>query len=531
MFYSFRDDGAGCYSILWEANIFTALDKIQKTLSCYDTCPYKDVCHASLPVETCGDMPPRRVCQTPGFPIIVKDEFPALLQSSKSSDTKQDSYWNSADTNGYENTKKGNNSHRRAAVDFFASGSLQENLLPDVFNEHKTNTTESPECGQTDTQQDFGQTNFHSANITDAPKSILLKVLTAGKENAMKDSQSKRAGLPSTDPVINTKRACNIVRDHQKETDQALKDDPDLIDRDMTSKSNIDVKINIKKSRKGNKHQGKRHCARCNLSFDLHSDYRKHYSNIHRVKTCQLCSKVLKGKAEISRHQEKHSKSRRAHSKANGKDVGPSECVCSICGQKCQGKWNLQLHMYKTHDHIEQGLHHCRECKLIFNSKIRFEKHLACCKSSNFECKNCLQKFSDYSSLKKHQGSHTCLSFICNLCGYKTREKRYLQKHLMTKHNQVEDGIFYCDICKKPFTFKKWYENHMECHRNSSFKCTHCTQTFVDYNKLLSHKNLHFWHKRRSCQECSLVFKTDHELKVCNKIECRLIYLILYIPL
>ncbi len=517
MFYSFRDDGAGCYSILWEANIFTALDKIQKTLSSYDTCPYKTICHESLPVETCGDMPPRRVCQTPGLPIIAKDEFSTLLQTSKSSDTKQDSYWNSAVTTGHENTKKGNNPHRGVTVDVFASGSLQETHLFDGLNEHKENTTESPEYGQTDTKQDFGQTNFHSANKTDAPKSILLEVLTAGKENAIKDSQSKMDGLPSADPVINNKRVHNKVINHHKETDRAIKEDPDLTERDIPFKSGIDSKMNIKKGRKGNKPQGKRHCAHCNLSFDSHSDYRKHYWNIHRVKTCQYCSKVLKGKAEISRHQEKHSKSRRAHLKANMKDAGPPECVCSMCGQKCQGKWNLQQHMYKTHCHIDQGLHHCGDCKLIFQSKIKFEKHLACCKGSNFECKNCLQKFSDYSSLKKHQGSHKCLSFICNLCGYKTQEKRYLQTHLMTKHNQVEEGTFYCDICKKTFTFKKWYENHMECHRNSSFKCTHCTQTFVDLRKLRSHQNHHFRNRRRSCQECSLVFKTDHELKVCKE--------------
>ena len=293
----------------------------------------------------------------------------------------------------------------------------------------------------------------------------------------------------------------------------------------MAFKPDISVVIKSGKPRKGNKHQGKSNCAICNLSFDSQCDYRKHYKNIHMVNcqktvsarqlykkrskkvlktiTCEQCNEVLKGNIEI-----------RKHLKLHRKEVGSCEYVCSMCGQKCQGKWKLQEHMYKFHGHIDQDLHHCGECKLIFQSKIKFEKHLECCKSSNFECRNCLHKFSNYLDFKRHQDSRTCASFICNLCGFKTKEKCYLRTHLLKKHNHVEDGTFYCDICKKTFTLKKCFEDHMECHRNSGFKCNHCPQTFEDYHKLRSHQNTH---RRHCCPECSLVFTASHQLRVSNK--------------
>ena len=132
------------------------------------------------------------------------------------------------------------------------------------------------------------------------------------------------------------------------------------------------------------------------------------------------------------------------------------------------------------------------------------------CRKSNFECKNCLKKFSSFPSLRKHKYNN-CINFVCSLCGFTSKGKYHLNLHLLRVHNQIEDGVLHCDICKMTFQKKGSFEKHMECHRTSSFKCNHCPQTFGDHISLNKHL---ITHRRHRCTKCPMVFHHSYDLKV-----------------
>ncbi len=451
-------------------------------------------------------------CQAPSGIPVVKDEYPTVLPKPVSTDTnKEESSLNATSPERHDfDRKEWNRSRIDEVQEVLTLGTSQGTPLFDTLNEEKQNT----DCIDTNIKSDLTQTNImtnkHTHNKVDAHEnSIPLNVFTSGKENVMKEAQFEFGGFPTTEPISVSMSGALKRMDYQRHTDHVFKDDRDISNRESSTKAGINVNITIGKQGIRKKLQGKRNCVLCNLSFDSESGYKKHYLNMHRIKSCSYCSKTFKNMLSHKKHYESvHKKincekcnevlngniEMRKHLNLHKNNGGSSECVCSVCGQKCKGKWKLKEHLYKSHDHIDEGLHHCADCKLIFQSKTKFERHLECLRHQDSE-----------ASIKQK-------IFICNLCGYKTAQKRAFSFHLLRKHNQMEDGVLSCDICKMTFTLKHAYKKHMECHRNSSFKCNQCPEILKDFKSLRKHQIA--THRKRYCPECPQIFKTDHEVKV-----------------
>ena len=106
--------------------------------------------------------------------------------------------------------------------------------------------------------------------------------------------------------------------------------------------------------------------------------------------------------------------------------------------------------------------------------------------------------------------------FICKICRESFDTFKYLRKHMLDEHGQLN---FQCHICKKEFIFDSHLAKHRMVHTGEKpFKCDICDERFGNSSNLSRHKRNHSNSRPYSCEFCSNAFqnrsqKYDHERK------------------
>ena len=157
--------------------------------------------------------------------------------------------------------------------------------------------------------------------------------------------------------------------------------------------------------------------------------------------SCVNCSMMFSSAAQLKRH------SQLSHSK-------DETLFCQVCPEKCSGKENLKLHLYKTHGIGE--IFRCEECNYETPVKAVFLKHLSehiPQEAIKKQCPKCDKVFKTKAGLKQHLKQHYDESlYSCLVCEFKTPQKLNLVKHTASKHGQDVEGRplfenFACEFC------------------------------------------------------------------------------------
>ena len=157
--------------------------------------------------------------------------------------------------------------------------------------------------------------------------------------------------------------------------------------------------------------------------------------------SCVNCSMMFPSAAQLKRHTQL------AHSK-------DETLFCQVCPEKCSGKENLKLHLYKTHGIGE--IFRCEECNYESPVKAVFLKHLSehiPQEAIKKQCPKCDKVFKTKAGLKQHLKQHFDESlYSCLVCEFKTPQKLNLVKHTASKHGQDVEGRplfenFACEFC------------------------------------------------------------------------------------
>ena len=166
-------------------------------------------------------------------------------------------------------------------------------------------------------------------------------------------------------------------------------------------------------------------------------------------------------------------------------------------------------------------LYPCKQCKKIFRSKLKLDKHvkthmkragLKKHKSEGvFSCPSCSKTFTNKPSLRKHRNTHK-IKAICNMCGFKSDNNTKMRQHMLYVHKQTDKDVFLCEPCKLPFATKAKFDAHNEKHATTGFTCMQCPQSFPDHQALKKHRRQA--HLRIYCKQCPATFTQANQLAV-----------------
>ena len=104
--------------------------------------------------------------------------------------------------------------------------------------------------------------------------------------------------------------------------------------------------------------------------------------------------------------------------------------------------------------------------------------------------------------LKKDLGSRNGddrYKYSCSQC-----DKQYIRKDGLDRHMEIHTGqfTFYCQICRKGFSFSNHYEAHIRGHQGLKYHCDYCSKPFKDKQKYRYHLSVHTGQYRFKCDTC-----------------------------
>ena len=222
--------------------------------------------------------------------------------------------------------------------------------------------------------------------------------------------------------------------------------------------------------------------------------------------SCVNCSMMFVTAGQLKRHTQN----------VHGLPViGLEETLfCQVCPERCYGKENLKLHLYKTHGMGE--LFRCEECNFESPMKAGYIKHLSehiPQEDKKKKCPKCVKVFKTKTGLNLHLKQHFDESlFSCLVCDFKTPQKLNLVKHTASKHGQDVEGRlldmnFTCESCDFKCIAEHMLKNHMlRKHTEKSAMRFHCNQcSYATIEKSALDKHIRFKHTNERpfmCDTC-----------------------------
>lgn len=110
----------------------------------------------------------------------------------------------------------------------------------------------------------------------------------------------------------------------------------------------------------------------------------------------------------------------------------------------------------------------CDICAEMFETVQHFREHTTS-HPKPYKCPHCTRKYAILKELWKHCRSHTkpikrAESFKCSYCGQKFTSKQLVRRHMFSKHLQISNPTYICDICGHDFKSTKILDNHRLLH-------------------------------------------------------------------
>jgi len=100
----------------------------------------------------------------------------------------------------------------------------------------------------------------------------------------------------------------------------------------------------------------------------------------------------------------------------------------------------------------------------------------------------------------------TPASSTCPICDNVVPEKD-ISNHVQQQHQK-----YYCNRCKTVHSTLKGFKDHCKKHKDNSFQCTVCSQTFSYNSDLKRHIRKHSQEKNFICEECGKGYKHKSDL-------------------
>lgn len=256
---------------------------------------------------------------------------------------------------------------------------------------------------------------------------------------------------------------------------------------------------------------------------------------------CDTCGKIFLSNRLFVRHKrscEKEILSEFRLADINGADEmdnsSSSELLgtkCSYCGKECSNDRNLSNHYLNFHKPTECNLcgtitngvldarHHkntkhanpryeCVKCSEKFHRITDFNRHFELCdfvKSDIPSCKDSGQrteKGSDPKVMTVNSSSET-ISYRCSHCGMEESNSEALIQHNLNHHDPVA-----CDFCGITLPSLSEAQIHVQTkHKESQFKCPHCTTQFASTARLQQHITYCVTHTV-PCDFCGRMYKS-----------------------
>ncbi|KAK4877401.1 hypothetical protein RN001_009907 [Aquatica leii] len=147
------------------------------------------------------------------------------------------------------------------------------------------------------------------------------------------------------------------------------------------------------------------------------------------------------------------------------------------------------------------------------------------CYKRNYLCSNCLNLINTIDNLQLKLESSKLELFgkyekTCKEHNLNTKPSHIVKSNRRKFKNFCGLHSFNCKFCRKIFSFKKLYENHMIRHKiHNRFLCELCGQRFTNYFKFKRHLRLHTKIKTKKliigfeCKICKKIFRTKTNLK------------------
>jgi hypothetical protein len=226
------------------------------------------------------------------------------------------------------------------------------------------------------------------------------------------------------------------------------------------------------------RHKNKRHlsektiCDQCGKEF-LERHICRGEPSLQRV-TCEVCGDEFKNEGYY-----------RHHYKASHGEEPPSmltklKFLCDQCPQAFTSNHGVYIHKKRMHmgDNNSSSFHNrkisgkgiftCETCGKFFEHKKSLDVHIASkhLKLTPFACEQCEQKFATAPHMRSHiKAVHHREE--CPKCGIKISNKYWLRQHLLSVHNDIQEGCTKCDTCSKMFVSRAMLEKHKAtCNNN-----------------------------------------------------------------
>lgn len=231
-------------------------------------------------------------------------------------------------------------------------------------------------------------------------------------------------------------------------------------------------------------------CELCSKDFPQRRHLRLHNARTHTPKSewkykCEICAKVFADSEILERHMKNHSSKRPLFM-----------CSYEGCKREFFSQFGRDKHFSTCHDLLNAT----QSLKLNSN---KFKEYKCNVEGCDFTC-------SKHHLLSQHSFDHTgVMPFKCGNC-----DKRFKTLNHKTRHEKVHNG-YKCEKCTQ--LFLTWTEllSHKAINHAKEFKCTNCDKIYYTASKLKQHSVSH--EKEREifkCPECERTFTRKHGLKM-----------------
>lgn len=222
---------------------------------------------------------------------------------------------------------------------------------------------------------------------------------------------------------------------------------------------------------------------------------------------CYQCGERFLNILDLREHSRRHTDTRKTETGVtNLKGVSClnaeiSDLKCELCSKDLKGLAQLQTHLIEAHDiKFESAKHYLVPYEI----------------QNGFRCTICGQKFESFLRLHIHMNSHSSNN-VCEVCGVSYVNRTSLRVHVQGQHREKK-----CPQCPMVFPGNSARSAHLhKVHAKKPYlrRCLHCDKTFPYAYQLNEHCVSEHGRKREShcCQECGKLFLTRQNLRIHTK--------------
>ncbi|XP_065088619.1 zinc finger protein 761-like isoform X3 [Ochlerotatus camptorhynchus] len=187
--------------------------------------------------------------------------------------------------------------------------------------------------------------------------------------------------------------------------------------------------------------------------------------------------------------------------------------TCSICGIIFEGSYRARHHKIKKHT---KPKYECASCLKKFHFLRNYKGHLNICDpiQSDFSSDVILKDSSDPSEAAENPSSEASCT-KCSHCGIKVSSAVTLTHHILIHHEPVA-----CDFCGITLPSLSQAQRHKKVkHKESKFKCLHCSMQFFGSERLQKHASK-CEKEKVPCEFCGKMFRTVFAVEIHKRKFC-----------